>query len=92
MPKNALIKTERNTVHTIDSREVAEMMGIEHKELLKKIRVHIENLNEGKISPVKYFKETTYKDAKGERRIAYEIPKRGCQYIAHKMTGAKGNM
>lgn len=86
---------------TLDSREVAEMIGKEHHKLLRDIRRYIEQFNEsnigfvnneGKISPVDFFKESTYVDAKGEPRPCYRITKKGCEFIAHKLTGTKGTI
>ncbi len=77
---------------TLDSREVAEMVEKEHRQILKDIRRYIEQFNEGKISPVNFFKESTYKDAKGEIRPCYRITKKGCEFIAHKLTGTKGTI
>lgn len=74
----------------LSSREVAEMVGKDHSDLLKDIRRYTEYLNEGNFSLVEYFKEDTYKDAKGETRNCYMISKKGCEFIAHKMTGQKG--
>ncbi len=77
---------------TIDSREVAEMIGKEHRQLLKDIRRYIQHFNEGKIAPVEFFQENIYKDNKGETRPCYLITKKGCEFIAHKMTGVKGTI
>lgn len=77
---------------TIDSREVAEMVDKEHRQLLKDIRRYAKQFNEGKISPVEFFKENTYKDSKGETRPCYRITKKGCEFIAHKLTGTKGTI
>lgn len=74
----------------LSSREVAEMVGKDHSDLLKDIRRYTEYLNEGNFPLVEYFKEDTYKDAKGETRNCYMISKKGCEFIAHKMTGQKG--
>jgi Rha family phage regulatory protein len=74
----------------LNSREVAEMVGKDHSDLLKDIRRYTEYLNEGNFPLVEYFKEDTYKDAKGETRNCYMISKKGCEFIAHKMTGQKG--
>ena len=74
----------------IDSREVAEMVERDHKELLKSIRRYIEYLNEGEIPPVEFFVETSYKDSKGEERPNFLITKKGCDMIANKLTGKKG--
>lgn len=75
---------------TLDSIEVAEMVGKEHKQLLKDIRRYIVQLNESKIAPVDFFAESTYKDSKGEIRPCYNVTKKGCEFIAHKLTGIKG--
>lgn len=83
-----MIKIEQ----TLDSREVAEMVDKEHRQLLKDIRRYVDQFNEGKISPVDFFKESTYKDAKGETRPCYRITKKGCEFIAHKLTGTKGTI
>ena len=45
----------------IDSREVAEMVGKEHKELLRDIRRYCEQLGESKIALTDFFTESTYK-------------------------------
>ena len=75
---------------TLDSREVAEMVGKQHKNLLADVRGYVEELNELKIQPVDFFREVTYKDAKGQERPCYDITKKGCEFIAHKLTGIKG--
>ncbi len=75
---------------TITSLEVAEMIGKEHSKLLKDIRRYSEQLNEAKIGLVDFFAESTYIDAKGEVRPCYNITKKGCEFIAHKLTGQKG--
>ena len=81
---------------TLDSREVAEMMNINHKDLIKKLegakdrKGYMQIINERHLSPVEYFIQSTYKDAKGEERKNYQITKKGCELIAHKITGEKG--
>ena len=77
----------------IDSREVAEMVERNHKELLRDIRKYIEIMekaNERNFAPVDFFIESSYKDSKGETRPCYLITKKGCDMIANKLTGAKG--
>ena len=86
------VQNEDIEILTVDSREVAEMMEIRHTELLRKIDSVNDDFNERKIASVKYWIESTYKDAKGEKRRCYEITKRGCEFIAHKTTGTKGNI
>lgn len=81
---------------TLDSREVAEMMEIEHSKLLRKIegstdrKGYMQIINESHLGVVEYFIQSTYKDAKGEERKNYQVTKKGCELIAHKITGEKG--
>ena len=77
---------------TLDSREVAEMVEKAHSELLKDMRRYITQFNEGKIPFVDFFREDSYKDRKGEKRPCYRITKKGCEFIAHKLTGVKGTI
>lgn len=74
----------------ITSMEVAEMIGKKHNELLKDIRRYIEQLNEGKIPHVEFFYESSYLDSKGQERPCFNVTKKGCEFIAHKLTGIKG--
>ncbi|HCW79903.1 MAG TPA: hypothetical protein DG942_02215 [Ruminococcaceae bacterium] len=73
-----------------DSREVAEMIGKDHAHLMRDITGYIEVLNQSKIGFVDFFKKSGYKDAKGEERPCYNITKKGCEFVANKLTGEKG--
>lgn len=75
---------------TISSIEVAEMVGKEHKELLRDIRRYVHQMNQSSLALVDFFTESTYKDVKGETRPCYNVTKKGCEFIAHKLTGIKG--
>ena len=74
----------------LDSREVAEMTGKQHKNLMRDIKGYVGELNQLKIEPVNFFNESTYLDTKGETRPCYLVTKKGCEFIAHKLTGIKG--
>ncbi len=74
----------------IDSREVAQMVGKEHSKLLRDIRTYSKYFNEANFGFVDFFKESTYIDDKNEQRPCYEVTKKGCELIAHKLTGKKG--
>ena len=74
----------------IDSREVADLIGKPHNDLMKAIRVYCGYLNAGRISLVDFFIESTYSDAKGENRPCYLLSKMGCEMVANKLTGEKG--
>lgn len=81
---------QKQIEQTISSIEVAEMVSKKHSELLKDIRRYEEQLNEVNIPFVEFFRESTYKDGKGEMRPCYNVTKKGCEFIAHKLTGVKG--
>ena len=87
---NKVTAIGKNKPLTLDSREVAEMVEKQHNELLKDIRRYSNYLNEGNFPLVDFFTESTYLDAKGEERPNYQITKKGCEFIAHKLTGQKG--
>lgn len=74
----------------IDSREVAEMVGKQHKNLLADVRGYFKELAELKIQPGDFFEENTYIDKNNQERPCYNITKKGCEFIAHKLTGIKG--
>ncbi|MDE6284185.1 MAG: phage regulatory protein/antirepressor Ant, partial [Bacilli bacterium] len=50
-----------------------------------------ENLTDAKLRSLKFFIPSTYKDKKGETRKCYLLTKQGCEFVANKMTGKKGN-
>lgn len=87
---------ENVDIKTISSREVATMMEMTHDNLLKKISKHIENFNkieDVKINVFNYFIETTYKQTgNGKECKEYQVTKRGCEFLAHKTTGVKGDL
>lgn len=74
----------------ITSVEVADMVGKPHNDLMKDIRRYTSQFNEGNISHVEFFTENTYLDKKGQERPCYLVTKKGCEFIAHKLTGVKG--
>lgn len=77
----------------LSSREVATMMEIkEHGKLLRKIDGINQDLAKAKIGVSKYWQESTYVDASGKVNREFLVTKRGCEFLAHKTTGAKGNL
>ncbi len=77
---------------TLGSHEVAEIVEKEHHNVLKDIRRYIGQFTEAKIGFNDFFYESTYIDAKGETRPCYRITRKGCEFIAHKLTGVKGTI
>ena len=76
----------------ISSRDAAEMMEMEHKHVLRKIDEISKDLTETKNGLSKYWVEGQYKDTSGKSNREYQITKRGCEFLAHKTTGTKGNL
>lgn len=83
----------------IDSREVAEMVEKTHTNLLRDIKRYcnqMEKANEEsqvgeiKIDFTEFFKESSYRDSQNKTNPCYNITKKGCEFIAHKLTGTKG--
>lgn len=81
---NELVRT------AITSMEVAHMVDKKHADLLKDIRRYVGQLAEGKISSGDFFTENTYLDSNNQSRPCFLVTKKGCEFIAHKMTGQKG--
>lgn len=79
------------SVHYIDSREVARLVGKEHKKLLRDIRRYCEQLGEAKIGLTDFFTESTYITEQNKVAPCYLVTKKGCEFIAHKLTGQKGS-
>lgn len=87
---------------TLDSREVAEMVGKQHKHLLRDINGYIENMKQGtepnfgpsgaelKIQPSDFFIPSIYTDSTGRELPCFLVKKKGCEFIANKLTGEKG--
>ena len=74
----------------LSSIEVAQMVGKEHKGLLRDIRRYCEQLGESKIALTDFFSESTYTTAQNKAMPCYLVTKKGCEFIAHKLTGQRG--
>lgn len=76
----------------LSSREVAAMMEIRHDNLLQKIDRINQDLTKAQIGFSKYWIESSSPDNSGKVSREFLISKRGCEFLAHKTTGAKGNL
>lgn len=85
---NNIIVTQK--LETVTSMDVAEMVNKEHKYLMRDIRRYTRQLNEGDLAPVDFWIESTYIDSKGEERPCFNVTRKGCEFIANKLTGQKG--
>ena len=77
-------------VETIDSREVAEMIDIQHKNLISKIRKYVEILDGSKLSSPQFFISSTYINSQNKEQPCYLLTKKGCEMVANKLIGEKG--
>lgn len=75
---------------TITSVEVAEMVEKTHANLLKDIRRYCKQLGEVNIDFSDFFKKSTYCTEQKKELPCYDVTKKGCEFIAHKLTGVKG--
>lgn len=78
---------------TITSTEVAEMVGKDHKELLRDIRRYaeqLEKLGESNIALSDFFQEGTYLNTQNKELPCYNVTLKGCEFIGNKLTGIKG--
>ncbi len=73
-----------------DSRDVAEMIGKRHTDLLRSIDTYNSVLLNAKVRSVDFFIESTYKDLSGKENKSYMLTRKGCDMVANKMTGEKG--
>ena len=77
----------------IDSREVAEVVGKRHCDLLRDIQKYgryMMKSTQRKIAFSDFFIENSYLDSTGRSLPCYLISRLGCDLIAHKLTGEKG--
>lgn len=78
------------SVQYMDSREVAEIVEKKHKNLLRDITRYCKELNQLNFEPIEFFVESIYRDSQGRNYKCYLVTKKGCEFIAHKLTGIKG--
>ena len=84
---------KQNGVAYIDSREVAECIGKDHRNLLRDIRGYckiIEKSNTLKFERINFFVESSYVDNRGREKPCFLLTKNGCELCANKLSGEKG--
>lgn len=74
----------------ISSLEVAEMVGREHKNVMRDINAIIAQLGELKIEPSSYFIESTYTNTQNKTMPSFLLTKQGCELYGNRMTGVDG--
>ena len=95
--KDLIITTnEGKEIYVIDSREVAEMMGRTHSDIMKMIQGSGKNLGiipvllKGNFHVSEYFIESSFKDTSGKSNKCYLVTKLGCEMLGNKQQGEKG--
>ena len=77
----------------IDSRDVANMIGKTHKNLVRDIDRYINDLHQSsKLSSDQFFIESSYQAGTGKHYKCYLLTKQGCEFVANKLTGRKGTI
>lgn len=98
---NELQAFDFNGVDVVDSRQVAEMVGKRHVNLMRDIDSYLAIMRkpvnllkneeiENPINTNEYFISHTYTDNRSRTYPCYLLTKMGCEMIANKMTGEKG--
>ena len=97
MEKDLISKiVNNNGINVFESRDVAEMVGKTHSNLLRDIKNYIKGMEKDPKSSVisansqDFFIESTYIDANNQSRKCYLITKKGCDFVINKLNGEKG--
>lgn len=84
---------KQNGTAYIDSREVADMIGKSHRNLLRDIRGYVDILvKRGLLNfePSNFFIKSSYINTQNKEQPCYLLSKMGCELVANKLTGEKG--
>lgn len=87
---NQLKVISNNGQLVTDSRDVAEMTGVRHSDLLEKINGYKKYLLSGEFRSMDFFVPHSYHDSRGRKLPCYLLTRKGCDMVANKMTGEKG--
>jgi len=100
-----LILIERKGTPYADSRDVAQYVGKRHDNLVRDIGGYCDDLAHLKfedstdspalpsiLNAANFFVPGTYKDASGKKNRMYWITRKGCEFVANKLTGRKGTL
>lgn len=74
-----------------DSRQVAEMIGKRHADLIRSIDGYVEVLSQNaKLRSDNFFVKSSYQAGTGKTYPCYKLTRKGCDMVANKLTGEKG--
>lgn len=86
-----IFKNPATKAYTLDSREVAQMVGKKHAHLCRDISGYIEAMGQNpKLDSDTFFIERSYAAGTGKKYKRFDITKQGCEMVANKLTGKKG--
>lgn len=81
-----------NNEEYLDSREVAHMVNKRHGHLIRDIQGYIDDISQNpKLDSDVFFIKSNYKAGTGKQYTCYLVTKKGCEFIANKLQGTKGN-
>lgn len=90
--KNAVKLLDFEGKSVLDSRDVAKMVAKRHTDLLRSIDTYVNDIKpNAKLRSADFFIHSTYLDKNNQARRNYLLTKQGCEFVANKMTGTKGN-
>lgn len=85
---------------SILSTEVAEMVEMTHRNLMRKLdgrndrekptKGYVQIIAEAQMEPSDFFIPSFYEDSSGKKNKCYIITGKGCEFLAHKFTGERG--
>lgn len=97
---NSLLRTKESEHQTITTLEIAEMMGVAHWQVLRKLdgreakgkhmRGYVEILADNHLVASDFFVPATYLSEQNKEMPCYKVTKMGCEFLANKFTGEKG--
>lgn len=88
---NQLQIINKNGQLLVESREVAEMVGKRHSDLLRSIENYTYVLENAKLRSQDFFIETNYTTEGNNKTYKnYLLTRKGCDMVANKLTGEKG--
>lgn len=90
--ENQVVK-QVNDQDVMDSRDVAKMLGKTHAHLVRDIDRYINDLDQNpKLDSDQFFIESSYQAGTGKNYKCYLLTKKGCEFVANKLTGRKGTI
>ncbi|MGG0727259.1 Rha family transcriptional regulator [Bacillus paramycoides] len=88
---NQLLVFKKNGQLLVDSREVSDMIGKRHADLLRSIENYVLVLENAKLRSQDFFIETSYTTEGNNKTYKnYLLTRKGCDMVANKLTGEKG--